>query len=336
MNDEVTRMLFKMTQLDDVASGKIKVAYRRWTRPTVKKGGTLRTPACILAIDDVTKLPKSARITKADAAAAGFPSVDALKKALSDEGDLYRVRFHPAGEDERATLRTKIAMDADDVHALDKALAKLDARKPWTLDTLALIEAHPATLAARLAEKVKRETLDFKNDVRKLKGLGLTESLDVGYRLSPRGLAWLDRARPARVRPARDQTTRLPDDVIAALTRGKIMGVRAGDTHKFVGVWPVVVDGHLYARSWSASDGGWWRAFPKEHTGAVHVSLWTRGTKKQEREVAVRAVAVTDEDVLEAVDAEYRRKYATPGAAQYVKDLCGKKSRATTTEFVPR
>ncbi len=331
-------MLFKMTQLDDVASGKITVAYRRWTRPTVKKGGTLRTPACILAIDDVTKLLKSARITKADAAAAGFESVEALKKVLAADGDLYRVRFHPAGEDERAALRTTVATDAGAIDALEKSLAKLDARKggPWTLDMLALIEAHPATLAAKLANKVKREKLEFKEDVRKLKGLGLTESLDVGYRLSPRGRAWLDRVRPDRV--VRDNARRLGDDVIAALTRGKILGVRAGDTHKFVGVWPVVVDGRLYARSWSARDGGWWRAFTTQQDGegAVHVKLITRGTKMQERDVLVRAIAVTDETVRDAVDAEYRRKYSTPGAVQYVKDLCAKKSRATTTEFAPR
>lgn len=37
----------------------------------------------------------------------------------------------------------------------------------------------------------------IKRDVRKLKALGLTESLEVGYRLSPRGRAYLER-RPSR------------------------------------------------------------------------------------------------------------------------------------------
>lgn len=333
-------MLFKMSQLDDIAAGKITVAYRRWTRPTVKEGGTLRTPACVLAIDEVRKLPQSARITKKDALAAGFASVEALQKALKEEGDLYRVRFHPAGQDERDSLRARIATDADDVAALERALAKLDNNAPaaWTLDTLALIEAHPATLAATLADKARKAKLAFKEDVRKLKGLGLTESLDVGYRLSPRGAAWLDRVRPSRAKPRADEAPRLPDDVIAALTKGKIVGVRAGDAHRFVAVWPIVVDGRLYVRSWSRTDGGWWRAFTSSATrdGTIHVQLVGRSRMKTEREVRVRAARVTEERVLDAVDAEYRRKYKTPGAQQYVKDLCSAACRATTVELAPR
>jgi hypothetical protein len=46
-------------------------------------------------------------------------------------------------------------------------------------------------LAADIAASIGREKLPFKADVRKLKELGLTESLDVGYRLSPRGRAFL-------------------------------------------------------------------------------------------------------------------------------------------------
>lgn len=51
--------------------------------------------------------------------------------------------------------------------------------------------AQPATRAADLAAGFGRETAPFKLDVRKLKHLGLTESLEVGYRLSPRGEAHL-------------------------------------------------------------------------------------------------------------------------------------------------
>ena len=58
---------------------------------------------------------------------------------------------------------------------------------------LTLIAAHPGVRAGDLADRLGRERLDFKADVRKLKALGLTESLTVGYQLSPRGRAWLDR-----------------------------------------------------------------------------------------------------------------------------------------------
>ena len=58
----------------------------------------------------------------------------------------------------------------------------------------------PATRAPELAAELGRETAPFKADVRKLKELGLTESLDRGYRLSPRGQAYLT---PPRRRPSR-------------------------------------------------------------------------------------------------------------------------------------
>ena len=81
-------------------------------------------------------------------------------------------------------------------------LSAIDARSPrgpWTWSVLELIARHPATRAADLAPMVGRERLPFKADVRRLKELGLTESLRVGYRLSPRGRALLERraARPA-------------------------------------------------------------------------------------------------------------------------------------------
>ena len=42
---------------------------------------------------------------------------------------------------------------------------------------------------------VGRETAPFKIDVRKLKGLGLTRSFEVGYEISPRGAEFLRRIR---------------------------------------------------------------------------------------------------------------------------------------------
>jgi hypothetical protein len=65
----------------------------------------------------------------------------------------------------------------------------------WTRRLLELIADRPETLAAELAASVGMEKLPFKRDVRKLKELGLTESLLVGYRLSPRGRAYLKAAR---------------------------------------------------------------------------------------------------------------------------------------------
>ena len=66
---------------------------------------------------------------------------------------------------------------------------------PWTRRTLELIRDHPGVRAGDLCKKVEMEMPPFKVNVRKLKALGLTESLEIGYRLSARGRAWL--ARPA-------------------------------------------------------------------------------------------------------------------------------------------
>jgi hypothetical protein len=71
----------------------------------------------------------------------------------------------------------------------------MDARAQhgaWTRETLRLIDEHPGRRAGDLADMVGRERLYFKADVRKLKALGLTISLDVGYKLSPRGAAFLN------------------------------------------------------------------------------------------------------------------------------------------------
>jgi hypothetical protein len=54
----------------------------------------------------------------------------------------------------------------------------------------------PSGDAADLADSLDREMQPFKIDVRKLKNLGLTESLDIGYRLSPRGRAYLAATTP--------------------------------------------------------------------------------------------------------------------------------------------
>jgi len=67
----------------------------------------------------------------------------------------------------------------------------MDAKGKWTATTLRLIQAHPRVAASRLAAKLGRETHPFKADVRKLKHLGLTQSFEVGYEVSPRGLAYL-------------------------------------------------------------------------------------------------------------------------------------------------
>jgi hypothetical protein len=107
------------------------------------------------------------------------------------------VAFRLAGPDPRVALRQRAELSPAERAELDRRLARLDAasrRGPWTAEVLRLIASRPETRAADLAAELGREKAPFKANVRKLKELGLTESLEVGYRLSPRGRAYLEAA----------------------------------------------------------------------------------------------------------------------------------------------
>jgi hypothetical protein len=190
-------MLFRQDTLRRIEAGEVTLAFRRWRKPTVKEGGTLRTRAGVLAIESVKPIEEDA-ITDADARRAGEPDRDALLAGLRPEGTLYRIAFRLEGPDPRIALRERSELDAGERAAIDARLARLDAASrhgPWTGRVLELIAANPARRAPDLAAELGRETAPFKADVRKLKELGLTESLVTGYRLSPRGRAYLE-ARP--------------------------------------------------------------------------------------------------------------------------------------------
>jgi hypothetical protein len=192
-------VLFTKRFWSGIADGSITVAFRRWKRPTVKRGGTLRSPGGLLAIDDVRPIELDA-IRDRDARAAGYDSRAELVEELGRrDGTLYRVDFHPAGPDPRDALRATTTLTDEEWSDLERRLARLDrasARGPWTGETLRLIAERPATRAADLAAALDRDTPSFKLDVRKLKALGITVSLEVGYRLSPRGEALLRRREP--------------------------------------------------------------------------------------------------------------------------------------------
>jgi hypothetical protein len=146
-----------------------------------------------------------AAITEADARRAGFASLAALLRQLDRHGDgpVYRVDLHHAGADPREALRQADDLSEEELAGLRARLERLDraARDgPWTVVTLELIGDRPGVRAADLAVAAGRERLPFKADVRKLKELGLTESLEVGYQLSPRGRVLLGRVGPPRAR----------------------------------------------------------------------------------------------------------------------------------------
>ena len=203
-------MLLPRVHWEGVAEGSITLAFRRMRRPTVRPGGTLRTAVGVLAIDSVDPIEPD-DITDAEARRAGHPDRDSALQHLRPEGTLYRIAFHVQGPDPRIALRQQADLDDDELDRIRARLARYDRASsfgPWTHQTLTMIRDRPAVRAPDLAASAGRETLPFKRDVRKLKELGLTESLAVGYRLSPRGetvLHALDAAGPSAgsPRPAR-------------------------------------------------------------------------------------------------------------------------------------
>jgi hypothetical protein len=121
--------------------------------------------------------------------------------------------------------------------------------------------------------------------------------------------------------------TRFPDKLLTAIDVSKGLRLRAGTgTHRFIGIWAVVVDGRVFVRSWSLKPRGWYHTFLEEPRGAIHVAG---------HEIPVRALPTRAERLNDAIDAAYLRKYDTPASLTYARDLGSAKSRGTTTELVP-
>ena len=159
-------------------------------------GGRLRTRIGVLAIQGVDQISEK-EISDRDAKLAGFKSkADLLKDLNPREGVLYRIRLALAGPDERIVLRTESKISDDEWQELKQKLDRLDARSihgPWVTNFLSVVSMNPAVLAATLASSLELERKWFKAHMRKLKELGLTESLEIGYRISPRGEVVLKR-----------------------------------------------------------------------------------------------------------------------------------------------
>lgn len=187
-------MLFSQSAWAGLADGSITVTFRTWTKPQAKQGGHYRVAGMLLEATAVGQV-EVASLTDADAIAAGEADLAALLRRLGNPqpgNSVWRVDLRHLGIDDRIERRADDALSADDIAALRARLDRLDRNgKPWTRTTLQLIEKYPGVVSTALARHAGQERPDFKLNVRKLKEMGLTESLQVGYRLSPRGEALL-------------------------------------------------------------------------------------------------------------------------------------------------
>ena len=187
-------MLFRAALLDRIKAGEVTLAFRRWRRATVKAGGRLRTAIGELTIDAVDTCTADA-ISETDARAAGFATRAALLAELvaRQEGDIYRIAVRLDRSDPRIALRKSADLSTEDIAALAQRLDRFDRGSggAWTRPVLRHIAVHEGQPAADIASIFGVEKAALKQNIRKLKELGLTESLETGYRLSPRGKALL-------------------------------------------------------------------------------------------------------------------------------------------------
>ena len=199
-------LLFQKRFHAGIVDGAVRLTFRLWEKPHVKVGGRYRVhPIGVVEVNGVESVAL-ADISESDARAGGFVSRAELleymalvaKTALSDATPVFRVAFMHGGDGDRVPIALDAKLSAEALADLQKRLGRLERDGTWVRRVLELIGQHPRVAASQLARKLKRETEPFKVDVRKLKKLGLTQSFEVGYEVSPRGKKYLALTAPKR------------------------------------------------------------------------------------------------------------------------------------------
>ena len=207
-------LLFQKRFHAGLVDGSLRLTFRRWAKPHVRPGGRYRChPIGVLEVESVDQVPVGS-ITEDEARKAGFSARDELLHFMSEgstgpvrpDTEVWRVALHYGGDGDRVEIALDDRLTPDDVATLSRRLERLG---DWAVPTLRLIDRRPRVAASRLAASLGRERDPFKIDVRKLKRLGLTQSFEVGYELSPRGRALLA-ALPRRQMPASPGKNRGP------------------------------------------------------------------------------------------------------------------------------
>lgn len=180
-----------------VADGSVDLAFRRWGRPRIRPGSSFIALTHVIEVTSLERVDP-AQLSTEDARRAGYENADAIRATLcvNTDNPTYRIGLRCIGEDPRIALRADDDLSDDAVAEIRSRLDRMDTRSehgPWTRDTLAIIARRPGVVSTELAVELGRDRAGFKNDVTKLKKLGLTESLEVGYELSPRGVEFLRR-----------------------------------------------------------------------------------------------------------------------------------------------
>lgn len=187
-------MLLDKRELAGIEGGTVTAVFRRWRSPRIRVGTRFRTPIGLVEITGLARTTPEV-VSETEAHAAGFADLAELHSWLDDRpGDLYRIELQWAGVDPRVALRDDDNLSEAEIAEVRRRLARMDLRadSPWTWQTLRLIEANPGVVSTELAAIMGLERQYFKRRVRRLKEMGLTESLEIGYRISRRGRALLN------------------------------------------------------------------------------------------------------------------------------------------------
>ena len=199
-------LLFQKRFLPGLVDGRVTLTFRQWPQARVKPLGRYRVhPIGVVEVTSAERV-RVGDISEQDARRAGFDDraellaylKPAARGAFGSRTELFRIELHYAGDGDRVPLALEDQLSADDISKIDERLARLDRKEPWTRAVLRLIEKNPRVAASQLAAKLKQEKAPFKANVVKLKKLGLTQSFEVGYELSPRGKAYWQIARRRR------------------------------------------------------------------------------------------------------------------------------------------
>ena len=97
--------MFSADLRDGVASGKITVSIRLWSRPQAKLGGRYATAGVMIEIDSMELLPFSA-VTAADVRHSGEHDRESLRRRAAHAGPIdddtlvYRIEFHVVPSDQ--------------------------------------------------------------------------------------------------------------------------------------------------------------------------------------------------------------------------------------------
>lgn len=125
---------------------------------------------------------------------------------------------------------------------------------------------------------------------------------------------------------AEPRARRFSAENLERLDRAKILGVRSGAEHRYTRVWPVVVEGRLFVRSWNDKPTGWYRAFRDQPLGSIQVG---------DREIAVRALPTRSARLRDAVTQAFATKYHTKGSRKWVEGFAEPHRVLNTLELVP-